>query len=892
MDPLSALSVAAAVVQFIEFGGKLVNTYCEVRIAAKGQPAEVVSLAANASDLSSVASTAQAKLKSLGSTYPRHAESLLRLTDEVANIQSKIESAMAKLTVNPKKYLTHSGTRALVAIRTVWSQAELDQWNRQLDRIRDQVMMSVLMCVWDEARKVDTRAEHILQAVERIEKTIDARSTLSEGERLQAASQEMMHEAIWASTGLSDSKAKSLDGPGQRFAPTPVRTSNEGLKSFETEILRSLKYDEIKNRSSGIKAAFPDTFQWIFKDSQHSFRRWLISQDKTIFWITGVPASGKSTLMKFIIEHPKLKDLLRIWAHHDDFYVAKFYFWNPGSKIQKSRVGLLRSLLYQLLYEEPDLVEIVASRRQLYFSIAGINARSPEWEWEELCECLVSLISQLHSEGSRIILFIDGLDEYEDFAEDDLESLRTTDEMVEFLLGLHKEYDVKLCVSSRPLNYFRDKFKGCPSLAMQHLTQPDIDHYIEVRLGSSDAIQEIKSLEEDAVEQLIFDLKSKAQGVFLWVVLVVEQLLLTCRDEPHMKAVRRVFDSLPEGLARLYDAIQQQTGPERQVGTSKLYQLLMEWKRFSKDQMESTFLWLAALYDVNQPQYPTPEKELLMVKLTKRLVEGHTRGILQVMSPVAYGKPATIDFLHKTAYEWIQQPENWRRILASGPPDYRPDFALLAVIASHINSPSCLFHGVNLYRIVMWAAYLPDNSDARAQLVSIIDKIDQKHLRFKASSSVPIQNAEQRLLWAAAWACHAYVQGKMDLSSAISPATNEHRFFFSRRKTQDVDIKTPLLEVAIFDVDQYGSGPLNAWLATQRLKTIKVLLRRGARIERYMLERLKKLQGTGGGLSQYAELLLAIAKDRYVLANFDAKVEAAYPKTVVSQDLAEILSKI
>ncbi|GIJ99620.1 hypothetical protein Aspvir_003621 [Aspergillus viridinutans] len=273
MDPVSALSVAAAVVQFIELAGKLVNTYCEVRSAAKA----------------SVASRAQDKLKSLGSSYPRHVESLLRLTTEVVSVESKIESAMAKLTVNPRKYETHSRTRALVAIRTFWSEAEFKQWNQQLDRIRDQVMMNVLMCVWDETRKFDTRAEHILQAVERIEKAIDTRNSLSEG--------------------LSDT-ATTVDSIG----PAPVQTPIDEQKSFEAEILRSLKYDEIKNRASSIKSAFPDTFQWIFKDNRHGFQKWLISQDKSIFWITGVPASGKSTLMKFIIEHPKLNELLKTWA--------------------------------------------------------------------------------------------------------------------------------------------------------------------------------------------------------------------------------------------------------------------------------------------------------------------------------------------------------------------------------------------------------------------------------------------------------------------------------------------------------------------------------------------------------------------------------------------------
>lgn len=148
MDAISALAVAAAVIDFVEFGAKLVNTYFEVRSAVQGQPIEIVKLSATAADLSSIASTAQDKVKNLGSSYPRYADSLSRLTAEVTTVEAKVKAATGKLTVNPNSYLTKRGARIVVAIRAVWSEEELEQWNKQLDRIRDQIMMNVLICVW------------------------------------------------------------------------------------------------------------------------------------------------------------------------------------------------------------------------------------------------------------------------------------------------------------------------------------------------------------------------------------------------------------------------------------------------------------------------------------------------------------------------------------------------------------------------------------------------------------------------------------------------------------------------------------------------------------------------------------------------------------------------
>ncbi|KAL2815817.1 hypothetical protein BDW59DRAFT_153633 [Aspergillus cavernicola] len=88
-------------------------------------------------------------------------------------------------------------------------------------------------------------------------------------------------------------------------------------KAFARRVRSSLQFRGMDDRATRIKLAFPNTFQWLFEEDidseteeeqpEPSFRTWLTSQDKTIFWITGVPASGKSTLMKFIAEHPQWK---------------------------------------------------------------------------------------------------------------------------------------------------------------------------------------------------------------------------------------------------------------------------------------------------------------------------------------------------------------------------------------------------------------------------------------------------------------------------------------------------------------------------------------------------------------------------------------------------------
>lgn len=423
-----------------------------------------------------------------------------------------------------------------------------------------------------------------MKAMEDDFKGVDAGHRVSE-----SAAKARMNAAIWASTGL-------IDTPIDPSAPLPPYTplantgapNNLGPKarlSFPQRLLSSLGLgsEKMNDRAERIKSAFPETFKWLLNNDcedvqdgkekpQISFRHWLSSADERVFWIAGLPASGKSTLMKFITTHPSLSQRLQEWSGGNEVHVAKFYFWNPGSRAQKSRVGLLQSLLYQLLRigRNLELSDVVAPRRRLFFDLAGDHAEPPDWEWTELRKCLFRLASQLRSRNIRLALFVDGLDEYEDFAQERPETHELTNEVVDFLMDLNSKFGAKLCVSSRPMPYFGDKFNNCPRLKMQELTQPDIDLYIEQRPLSSPALQRTREIEPEVIGKLIVDLKTKARGVFLWVVLVVEQLVRTAQYNPQVSAILKVFDSLPEDLNKLYDTIQNQIGPERQHA-SKLY---------------------------------------------------------------------------------------------------------------------------------------------------------------------------------------------------------------------------------------------------------------------------------------------------------------------------------
>lgn len=78
---------------------------------------------------------------------------------------------------------------------------------------------------------------------------------------------------------------------------------------MEAMFLSALEYDGMLDRDSTVTEAHQETFRWIFlEDAVHALRwtnfgDWLRSPDQ-LYWITGKPGSGKSTLMKFVSQSP------------------------------------------------------------------------------------------------------------------------------------------------------------------------------------------------------------------------------------------------------------------------------------------------------------------------------------------------------------------------------------------------------------------------------------------------------------------------------------------------------------------------------------------------------------------------------------------------------------
>lgn len=108
-----------------------------------------------------------------------------------------------------------------------------------------------------------------------------------------------------------------------RVKGKPIEIVDSGSAvALEQAVIRSLQFESMRVGLSNIPEAHAKTFDWMFEPPQqdsgnkspdHHFLSWL-RFGKGVFWISGKPGSGKSTLMKYLYNHKATKETLKSWV--------------------------------------------------------------------------------------------------------------------------------------------------------------------------------------------------------------------------------------------------------------------------------------------------------------------------------------------------------------------------------------------------------------------------------------------------------------------------------------------------------------------------------------------------------------------------------------------------
>ncbi|RFU27200.1 hypothetical protein B7463_g9151, partial [Scytalidium lignicola] len=276
------------------------------------------------------------------------------------------------------------------------------------------------------------------------------------------------------------------------------------VEDLQMDILQNLEPASRNPRFNEISTAYQESFRWLWNegDSGPGFVNWL-QNGSGMYWISGKPGSGKSTLMKYIVEEPKTVECLR-YASNDSHLLLLCHSLSAHSG-------------------SSDLIPAIlpfwnAAIKMVHYGTGQVKITASDIE-----NCLLAISRQKNIEGT-VCLFIDGLDEC---IGDWHQELQLLDRLVQVNPGQKLQF--KVCVSSRPENIIRDYLGKHPGLRIHERTFKDILNYVQSQLAEKVAgMSCIINSERYSGGNLIEDIVKKASGVFMWVRLAVHDLMEGC----------------------------------------------------------------------------------------------------------------------------------------------------------------------------------------------------------------------------------------------------------------------------------------------------------------------------------------------------------------------------
>lgn len=342
-------------------------------------------------------------------------------------------------------------------------------------------------------------------------------------------------------------------------------------------------------------------------------------------------------------------------ANYQAWTVAAFFFHDRGSEMQKTLVGMLQEILRSILCQVPALITYVMPAFNNLFQTK--RKTKPQWDLENLQSALVCIFKQ-RQVRVRILFLLDALDEHSG----DKERLAL---LLENLVEIADNdfVGLKMCLASRSWNVFEEHFGNCPGFAIHEHTKLDISTYVTSRLRPS--TQTFESLaEERSLNALIELLTDKALGVFIWVRLVVDQLVKGIRDGTPFAALEIRARDMPQELKDLYADTLRRIEPEY---TTEAYIMLQTALCTSAPLPVKSFMGSVGFnYDyMNQSrrlQVDGPGKRKIEESLPTQLrrLASRSGGLLEVVSiPTLDGAEGNepdrvVQFIHQTVKEYVQ----------------------------------------------------------------------------------------------------------------------------------------------------------------------------------------------------------------------------------------------
>ena len=558
--------------------------------------------------------------------------------------------------------------------------------SQYLSKLRAQSKKTELTCVKD----LEDVWEEILKTLKKADPTILTVPDLDTQENTELESFKRLHTVP---ARYRSSRFDSSEFSSNRSTPMDLclliraflKEGNRLATTITTQrVLESLHFRELKEREFNIKESHASTYHWIFaKDGPYKdikFMNWL-ERDSDVYWITGKAGSGKSTLMKLISNHPQVRQALGAWADKDTIIIASHFFWHGGHQMQKSQSGLLRSILHQIFRQCPTLIELACPGQWQADEQADVFIHG--WSDQALSSAFRRL-SEQNQLSVKICIFVDGLDEYGGDYRD--------------ILALFQRAgaspNIKLCLSSRPWNVFQNAFgESDDHMILQKYTQNDMREYVSDILSQDSQYKRLAERDRRA-QDLQKQITEKANGVFLWVYLVVRSLLSGLTDDNTITELQQRICDIPEDLDDYFQLILTNIEKCYQTQSAHIFLLSVQAMRpqsivtysFLEDAIRDADFALDDLQPLTIDQIST------MCVKQRKYINARCKDLLEItLSPHVTDIPILtykVDFLHRTVRDFLSSNAVYEEFERKAAPRFSVRRALFRAHLAQIKASS------------------------------------------------------------------------------------------------------------------------------------------------------------------------------------------------------------
>ncbi|ERF73759.1 hypothetical protein EPUS_09357 [Endocarpon pusillum Z07020] len=670
METLAAVSLAGNIVNFLDFGLKIVSKGREIYHAIDGAFSEHNDLEVVTRDLLLLQTQMEQSLvtTSAAADLGGHDVDLVKLLESSNKLARNLLECLNKAKALGRFRRWKSLRQA---VKSVSSKGEVDDMANRLSMYRAQFQGRVLSSLSTRINQAADDLKAQIACSRNIRKMLEDfgvsfKSVSAKIDNLSSKFAGGRDRCIEIDTHMPLNFA--LGGPERTLRSV---LCSKGDRDIEKTILKTLEYEQMEVRRQSIPEAHAKTFRWILDG---------------------------------LVDDPD------VWSGRLPLIRVDFFFWSLGTPLQKSQSGLLMSLLRQLLGKRPDLIPTVLPELWRHVSdMDHITHHSLEtssalnqyrWTFADLSSTFDAMMCHLMRDG-KVVIFIDGLDEFDgDHGE--------ITEIFNHYATLH-DSNIKICVSSRPLMPFEYSFKGCKHLRLQDLTARDIRTYITDKLNCHRHFEALATTSPNQAYSFIGEVAAKSSGVFLWVYLIVKSLLTGLTNHDSIDDLARRLEALPPELDALYRAMLRSINPPFYRGqASQLLQIAYQ----HKDMMSSLALSYAddpdSAFALKLPIGPLSLQQVdTRIEAISYRVQSRCQGLLEVHKFKACEKaPANPDtpfrwdevrYLHLSLRDYLEKPDIWGDLMGwTARTEFDANLACARSLLLRVKTSAC-YYGWGFY---------------------------------------------------------------------------------------------------------------------------------------------------------------------------------------------------